>query len=295
MANHPRLVVVSGLSGSGKSSVIKSLEDLGFFCIDNLPPPLLGKFIELCGQSRNNVTKAVLGIDIRERDFLDNFLNLFDQLLEEGYPLELLFVEADNEVLVRRFSETRRPHPLTREGSLMDGIRMEREKLSELRKRADRVLDTSEYNVHQLRERILQEYSDVGERQLILSLTSFGYKFGIPHDLDLLFDVRFLKNPNFEPKLKGYTGEHPLVQAYILSAPETQLFLDKLYGFMDFLLPLYEKEGKCYLNIGIGCTGGQHRSVAITHLLAEHLKEHGLSIQCRNRDMPTGPIETSAC
>jgi UPF0042 nucleotide-binding protein len=294
MANHPRLVIVSGLSGSGKSSVIKSLEDLGFFCIDNLPPPLLGKFIELCGQSRNNVTKAVLGIDIRERDFLDNFLGLFDQLLEEGYPLELLFVEADNEVLVRRFSETRRPHPLAREGPVMDGIRMEREKLSELRKRADRILDTSEYNVHQLRERVVRDYSDAGKRQLTIALISFGYKFGIPHDLDLLFDVRCLKNPNFEPKLKGYTGEHPLVQAHILSAPETPLFLDKLYGFMDFLLPLYEKEGKCYLNIGIGCTGGRHRSVAIVHLLAGHLKERGLPIHFRHRDMTISPLETSA-
>ncbi len=288
MATHLRLVIVSGLSGSGKSCVIKSLEDLGFFCIDNLPPPLLGKFIELCGQSRNDVTKAALGIDIRERDFLGNSLSLFDQLLKEGCPLELLFVEADNEVLLRRFSETRRPHPLARGRSVMEGILQEREALSELRKRADRVLDTSAYNVHQLKEKIVQEYADEGTPQrLTLSLTSFGYKFGIPQDLDLLFDVRFLKNPNFEPELKEYTGEHPLVQAYILSAPETKLFLDKLSGFLDFLLPLYEKEGKSYLTIGIGCTGGKHRSVAMVQLLANDLSARGFPAHYRHRDMMT--------
>lgn len=281
-----RLVVISGLSGSGKSYVIKYFEDLGFFCIDNLPPPLLPKFVELCNQSRSHITKAALGIDIRERDFLGHFLNIFDQLKKEGYQMELLFLEANDEVLVRRFSETRRPHPLARDGSVIDGIRQEREKLSDLRKRADKILDTSNYHVHQLKEVITQYYLEKGENNhLNISLISFGYKFGIPYDLDLLFDVRFLSNPNFERELKPLTGEHPRIQSYIISQPEAKIFLEKLYDFLDFLVPLYEKEGKSYLTIGIGCTGGRHRSVSIVNLLREHLQARGLQVHWRHRDL----------
>lgn len=281
-----RLVVISGLSGSGKSYVIKYFEDLGFFCIDNLPPPLLPKFVELCNQSRSHITKAALGIDIRERDFLGHFLNIFDQLKEEGYQMELLFLEASDEVLVRRFSETRRPHPLARDGSVIDGIRLEREKLSDLRKRADKILDTSNYHVHQLKEVITQYYLEKGENHhLNISLISFGYKFGIPYDLDLLFDVRFLSNPNFERELKPLTGEHPRVQSYITSQPDAKVFLEKLYNFLDFLVPLYEKEGKSYLTIGIGCTGGRHRSVCVVNLLREHLQAKGLQVHWRHRDL----------
>jgi UPF0042 nucleotide-binding protein len=285
-AKNVRLVVISGLSGSGKSYVIKYFEDLGFFCIDNLPPPLLPKFVELCNQSRSHITKAALGIDIRERDFLGHFLNIFDQLKEEGYQMELLFLEASDEVLVRRFSETRRPHPLARDGSVIDGIRLEREKLSDLRKRADKILDTSNYHVHQLKEVITQYYLERGENNhLNISLISFGYKFGIPYDLDLLFDVRFLSNPNFERELKPLTGEHPRIQSYVTAQPEAKIFLEKLYGFLDFLVPLYEKEGKSYLTIGIGCTGGRHRSVTIVNLLREHLQAKGLQVHWRHRDL----------
>ncbi|MBI3802870.1 MAG: RNase adapter RapZ [Nitrospirae bacterium] len=285
-AKNVRLVVISGLSGSGKSYVIKYFEDLGFFCIDNLPPPLLPKFVELCNQSRSNITKAALGIDIRERDFLGHFLNIFDQLKEEGYQMELLFLEADDEVLVRRFSETRRPHPLARDGSIVEGIRLERQKMNDLRRRADKILDTSNYHVHQLKEVITQYYLEKGDnRHLNISLISFGYKFGIPYDLDLLFDVRFLANPNFERDLKSLTGEHSRVQNYITAQPEAKFFLEKLYDFLDFLVPLYEKEGKSYLTIGIGCTGGRHRSVSIVNFLREHLQGKGLQVHCRHRDL----------
>lgn len=281
-----RLVVISGLSGSGKSYVIKYFEDLGFFCIDNLPPQLLPKFVELCTQSRNDITKAALGIDIRERDFLGNFLNVFDQLKEEGYQMELLFLEARDEILLRRFSETRRPHPLAKGGSIVEGIKLEREKLQELRKQADQIIDTSDYHVHQLKEVITRYYLEKGEnKHLNLSLISFGYKFGIPYDLDLLFDVRFLSNPNFEKELKPLTGEHPRVQDYIMAQSETKTFLEKLYGFLDFLVPLYEKEGKSYLTIGIGCTGGRHRSVAVVNLLRAHLQKKGAQVHCRHRDI----------
>lgn len=281
-----RLVIISGLSGSGKSYVIKYFEDLGFFCIDNLPPQLLPKFVELCTQSRNDITKAALGIDIRERDFLGNFLNVFDQLREEGYQMELLFLEARDEILQRRFSETRRPHPLAKGGSIVEGIKLEREKLQELRKRADKIIDTSDYHVHQLKEVITRYYLERGEnKHLSLSLISFGYKFGIPYDLDLLFDVRFLSNPNFERELKPLTGEDARVRSYIMAQSETKTFLEKLFGFLDFLVPLYEKEGKSYLTIGIGCTGGRHRSVTIVNLLREHLVKKGVQVHYRHRDI----------
>ena len=285
-AKKVRLVIISGLSGSGKSYVIKYFEDLGFFCIDNLPPQLLPKFVELCTQSRNDITKAALGIDIRERDFLGNFLNVFDQLKEQGYQMELLFLEAREEILLRRFSETRRPHPLAKGGSIVEGIKLESEKLQELRKRADKIIDTSDYHVHQLKEVITRYYLEKGEnKHLNLSLISFGYKFGIPYDLDLLFDVRFLSNPNFERELKPLTGEDPRVQNYVMEQPETKTFLEKLYGFLDFLVPLYEKEGKSYLTIGIGCTGGRHRSVAVVNLLRGYLQRKGAQVHCRHRDI----------
>ncbi len=281
-----RLVIISGLSGSGKSSAIKYLEDLGFFCIDNLPPPLLPKFVELCRQSREGIIKAAVGVDIRERDFLANFLNVFDELREAGYQAELLFLEARDDILLRRFSETRRPHPLAREGSVFDGIKLEREKLKGLRKRADRILDTSDYHVHQLKGVLTQTYfGDQADHEMRLSLISFGFKFGIPTDLDLLFDVRFLSNPNFQETLKAFTGENPLVQKYLLDLPETNMFLTRLYDFLDFLLPLYKKEGKSYLTVGVGCTGGRHRSVAMVHLLRAHLQETGRKVHYHHRDI----------
>lgn len=281
-----RLVIISGLSGSGKSSVIKYLEDLDFFCIDNLPPQLLLKFVELCSQSREGIVKAAVGVDIRERDFLSNFLNVFEELREAGYQAELLFLEARDDVLLRRFSETRRPHPLAREGSVIDGIKLEREKLDGLRKHADRILDTSDYHVHQLEGVLTQTYfGDQADHRMRLSLISFGFKFGIPTDLDLLFDVRFLSNPNFQETLKPLTGENPLVQRYLLDLPEANMFLERLYNFLDFLLPLYKKEGKSYLTIGMGCTGGRHRSVAVVHLLRGHLQTRGFKVHYHHRDI----------
>ncbi|MFQ5780809.1 MAG: RNase adapter RapZ [Nitrospiria bacterium] len=284
-----RLVIISGLSGSGKSSVIKYLEDFDFFCIDNLPPQFLPKFVELCSQSREGITKAAVGIDIRERDFLLNFLSVFERLREEGYRMELLFLEARDEILLRRFSESRRPHPLAKGGAIIDGIKLERDKLYGLRKRADRILDTSDYHVHQLKSVLAQYFLEKqAERPLSLSLISFGYKFGIPSDLDLLFDVRFLNNPNFQEALKPLTGESPEVLAYLLALSEMKVFLEKLYDFLEFLIPLYEKEGKSYLTIGIGCTGGRHRSVAVVHLLSGYLQKKGLQFRCRHRDIGQG-------
>jgi len=285
-AKEVRLVVISGLSGSGKSCAIKCFEDLGFFCVDNLPPQLLPKFIDLCKQSRNPIARAAIGIDIRERSFLQDFLKVYDHLIEAGDQLELLYLQARDEILHRRFSETRRPHPLSAEGSVLEGISREHDILQDLRGRADRVIDTSDFNVHQLKESITHYYFEKKKgRHFNLSLTSFGYKSGIPYDLDLLFDVRFLKNPYFVAALKPLTGQDPSVRDYVLGSQEARQFLEKLFALLDFLLPLYEKEGKSYLTIGIGCTGGRHRSVAIATRLAAHLKAKGFQTHLRHRDL----------
>jgi len=281
-----RIVIISGLSGSGKSCAIKCFEDLGFFCIDNLPPQLLPKFVRLCRQSRSEITRAAIGIDVRERSFLNNFLIVFDRLIEEGYQVELLFLHARNEILQRRFSETRRPHPLAKEGTVVDGINREREILQDLRKRADRVIDTSDYHMQQLKELITGYYiGHEKDRHLNLSLTSFGYKYGTPYDLDLLFDVRFLSNPFLIDELRPLTGNDLPVKNYILGLPETKIFLDKLYQLLDFLFPLYEREGKSYLTIGIGCTGGRHRSVAILNLIKDDMQGKGTKVLFKHRDI----------
>lgn len=281
-----RVVIVSGLSGSGKSHVLRCFEDFGFFCVDNLPPPLLPKFAELCDQSVQGIRQVALGIDIRERDFLDEFFVIFDKLKTLGYPIEILFLEARDEVLVRRFSETRRPHPLAKDLPVIEGIRLERQRLQDLRKRADRILDTSDFSVHQLKEAIARYYKrDQSGLHLQITLVSFGYKFGIPYELDLLFDVRFLPNPNFVEQLKEHTGRDPRVKEYVLKETEAQLFLDGLFRLLDVTLPLYEREGRSYLTIGIGCTGGKHRSVAVVERLRDYLKDKGYVPLVRHRDI----------
>ncbi len=285
-AKSVRTVIVSGLSGSGKSNVVKFFEDLGYFCVDNLPPPLLSNLMDLCSKSEGGIRRLALGIDIRERDFLDDFLNEFNRFRKEGYEIELLFLETRDDIVQRRFSETRRPHPLSKWGSVIDGVRLEREKLLPLKRCADKILDTSDYHVHQLKEIITRIYFENGQgTDLNVSLVSFGFKYGIPQDLDLLFDVRFLRNPNFEQELKHLTGEDPRIQSYIMDSVETKSFLEKLSGFLDFLLPRYAKEGKHYLMIGIGCTGGKHRSVTIANILEGDIKAKGFRVRCRHRDI----------
>lgn len=281
-----QFVIISGLSGSGKSYAIRFFEDLGFFCVDNLPPQLLPKFVELCIQSRERVDRVALGVDIRERVFLDTFLNTYDALKEEGYRMELVFLEAEDEVLVRRFSETRRPHPLARDQSVLDGIHLEREKLSNLRERADTIIDTSDFTVHQLKDLIARHYPGHEKgRKLNIFLISFGYKYGIPYDSDLLFDVRFLGNPNFVGELKPLTGQDPPVMEFVFAQPESKVFLEKVADLLNYLIPLYEKEGKSYLTIGIGCTGGRHRSVAVVNQLRESLMKQGHQVRYHHRDL----------
>lgn len=280
-----RVVFITGLSGSGKSNAIKCFEDLGFFCVDNLPTALLPKFTELCTQSGSEISKVAIGIDVRERGFFKNFLEVLDEIKKENYNIEILFLEASDEALIRRFSETRRPHPIAKGGSIIDGIRLERETLSELRKRADKIIDTTNYNVHQLKEVLTKYYLELEGKRLTISFISFGYKYGIPYDVDLIFDVRFIQNPNFVKELKPLKGNDKMVMDYILKFMETKAFLEKLRDFLKFLIPMYEKEGKSYLTIGIGCTGGRHRSVAVSEILKDYLKMNGYSINIRHRDI----------
>ncbi|MBI3610659.1 MAG: RNase adapter RapZ [Nitrospirae bacterium] len=281
-----KLVIVSGLSGSGKTTALKCFEDLGFFCVDNLPPTLLPVFANLCMQSSSRIKKVAVGMDIRERDFLQDFLTVSDRMKHDGYSHELIFFEAKDEVLVRRFSETRRPHPLAKNRLVLEGIRQEREELAELKRRSDRIIDTSAFTIHQLKEVVSQYYADRGEsRKPSITIISFGYKYGIPYEIDLLFDARFLQNPNFVAELKPLTGEDPAVRKYIFERPEARKFIDQVKSFLAFLIPFYEKEERPYLTVAIGCTGGRHRSVAVAHRLSTDLKAAHYEVTVRHRDI----------
>ncbi len=279
-----KIIIITGLSGSGKSYAIKSLEDMGFFCVDNLPSALVPKFIELCSQSGKGITRIALGIDAREKDFLGSFGKLIDEL-KSNSDLEVLFLEASDEVLARRFSETRRPHPIGKGKPLTESIRLERQMMEEVRRRADRIIDTSALTIHQLRDELSRKYRDNGSQELTLTITSFGFKYGVPYDADLVFDVRFLPNPNFAPLLKDMTGKQKPVQEFVKKKGLSSAFLRKISGLLDFLLPLYTSEGKNYLTIAIGCTGGRHRSVAVAEFLKERMKDKKMEITVRHRDI----------
>jgi UPF0042 nucleotide-binding protein len=282
----PRLLIITGLSGSGKTHVARALEDIGWFCVDNLPSALIPRFAELIRGSAE-LRRSALVVDMREREFLKQFPHVFRQLRGRGgLGMNVLFLEADEKVLVRRFSETRRPHPLAINQPAIEGIREEREALKPIRKMADLILDTSDYTVHQLRDYIREHYDVRHEASpLVLSVMSFGYKYGVPSEADLVFDVRFLPNPNFVPSLKPLTGNHAPVIRYMRRQKDTAVFLDKLKSFLSYVVPRYIKEGKSYLTIGIGCTGGRHRSVMIANALAEALGRRGHPVRVRHRDL----------
>lgn len=281
-----RLVIISGLSGSGKSYAIKCFEDLGFFCVDNLPPALLPRFAELCVQRGRDVQNVALGMDIREREFFADFFGNLDSLKSLGYSVHLLFLEARDEILVRRFSESRRPHPLLPQSPVLEGVRVERERLIELRRRADRIIDTSDLTVHELKDLLARHYLQQLEgNRITISLLTFGFKFGVPYDVDLLFDVRFLRNPNFVADLKHLTGEDARVQSFVLDDPNAKVFLDHLQSLFQFLLPLFERERRSYLTIGFGCTGGRHRSVTIATSVKSGFASLGYEVVLRHRDL----------
>lgn len=280
-----RFVIITGLSGAGKSEAVRALEDLGFFCVDNLPPTLIPKFAELASQSEGKIDRIALVVDIRSREFFDKLFYVLDDLEEMGVNYEILFLEASDEALVRRFKETRRRHPLSAEGGIVEGLSEERRKLEQVREKASRIIDTSNITPKQLRERIASSFSQKSPSKGIdVIIVSFGFKHGIPMDADLVFDVRFLPNPHYVDALRPLTGESDAVRDYVFRSKVTKSFLDKLFELMGFLLPQYTKEGKTQLIIGIGCTGGRHRSVAIANRLAGFLKEQGYNVTVEHRD-----------
>lgn len=281
----PEFLVITGLSGSGKTHVSRALEDSGWFCVDNLPTALIPRLADLILAS-DELRRSALVVDIRERDFLRRFPKIYRDIRGRKLRASLVFLEAEDKVLLRRFSETRRPHPLAVNQPILDGIREERDALRPIRKMADLILDTSAYTVHQLRDYIREHYDlRAGGRPLVLSVTSFGYKFGLPPEADLVFDVRFLPNPNFTPSLKRLTGQHPAVVRYLRRQQETGLFLRKLGSFLAWVIPRYQRESKSYLTVAIGCTGGRHRSVMVARAVAQDLRKRGYEVQVRHRDM----------
>ena len=280
------LVIISGLSGSGKSHALKAFEDAGYFCIDNLPPALLPTFVELCNQQNGEITNVALGVDVRERVFFSDLVGILERVKGLGHSVHLLFLEAREEVLVRRFSESRRPHPLLPQLPVLEAVRIEKERVAELRRHADRIIDTSDLTVHELRELLTREFQrEPSARKLTISLLTFGYKFGVPYDIDLLFDVRFLKNPYFVPDLKPLPGDDPRVRAFVLNDSDAVALIGQLEGLLKFLIPYFEREQRSYLTIAIGCTGGRHRSVAVAGCLAESLSAMGHQVTLKHRDI----------
>jgi RNase adapter protein RapZ len=279
-----QLVILTGLSGSGKSTVLKTFEDLGFYCVDNLPVDLIPTFSELHMHGGGEIERAALLVDAREGEQIERLPTLFRELRKE-YGARLVFIEASEEALLRRFSETRRPHPLGRGLSVREGLRRERELMEPIRKLADVVIDTTKFNVHELRHLITKRFQHSDRSPLLVSVVSFGYRFGIPSDADLVFDVRFLPNPHFVPSLRRYSGKHARVARYIRSFPQSREFLRRIEGLLAYLIPLYIREGKSYLTIAIGCTGGRHRSVTLSEALAKDLARRGYSAKAVHRDI----------
>lgn len=282
-----RFVIVTGLSGAGKTQAIRSLEDLGYFCIDNLPPTLIPKFAQVCYESESKINKIALVIDIRGGEFFDDLFESLKYLKNAGYKYEILFLDADDEVLIKRFKESRRKHPLAPNGRILNGIQLEREKLKKLYDIANNVIDTSRLATRELREKINSIYQEDGqiESKLIVTVVSFGFKYGIPVDSDLVFDVRFLPNPFYIPELKRFSGIEKPVKDYVMSFKQTREFVDKVEDLLEFLMPNYLKEGKRQLIVSIGCTGGRHRSVTIANEIYERLKKGGAVVNIDHRDI----------
>jgi len=275
-------IVLTGLSGAGKSVALNAFEDSGYFCVDNLPTSLIKTFVHLCYKTPN-ISKIAIGVDIRERKFSANLAEAISSL-RKTQKIEIIFLEAKDDVIIRRFKDTRRPHPLGYR-DLKKAIHREVNMLSKIRDMADRIIDTSSLSPHQLRKNIIKLYSEEKEKPMTVSLISFGYKYGIPSEIDLLLDVRFLPNPNFIEELKPFNGTTAKVKNFVLGKRETKNFLDKLYSLLDFLIPQYKGEGRSYLSIGIGCTGGKHRSPAIAGEIKKILKKQKLNVAVIHRDL----------
>ena len=284
----PRLLVITGLAGSGKTHVSRALEDAGWFCVDNLPTALMPSFVELILRSPE-LRRSALVVDVRERGFLEAFPGVYRRLRSRGLAVSLLFLEADERTLLRRFSETRRPHPLAVGEPPIEGIRTEREALRPIRRMADVILDTSRFTVHQLRDYVHERYDVSAEgRPMVIAIISFGYKYGLPPEADVVFDVRFLPNPNFVPRLRRRTGADPAVVRYLQRQPDTRAFLRRSLSLLSFVAPRHEREGRRYLTIAVGCTGGRHRSVMVANGIGAALRRDRHQVRVYHRDARQG-------
>jgi RNase adapter protein RapZ len=282
--NFRQLVILTGLSGSGKGSILNTFEDLGYYCVDNLPVSLIPAFSELYVEGVGEIERAALLVDVREGEQLERLPQIYRKLRAER-PATLFFIEASDEALLRRFSETRRPHPLSGGDSIADGIREERRRMAPIRRLADVIIDTTKFNVHELRQLIIDRFQNPGRRPLLVSVVSFGFRYGIPADADLVFDVRFLPNPHFVPRLRAFSGKDPRVARYIRSFPQTGEFLRRIESLLAYLIPHYIREGKSYLTVALGCTGGRHRSVALAEVIRRSLQHKGHAAKVVHRDL----------
>lgn len=280
------LVIITGMSGSGKHTAFNAFEDLGYFCVDNLPTSLISRLIQMSDASGGELQELAIVIDVRLGEPLEGFEKLFGEIRQSHPHAKIIFVDASTEVLARRYGETRRLHPLAQETTLLEGIRAERRRLASVRTLADLVIDTSDFSVHDLRDFIYQNFQRTDQEEVLnVSLVSFGFKNGIPHNSELVFDVRFLPNPYFVPALKEQTGNDPSVAQYMLKQPETGEILGRIHDMLEYLLPKYSREGKKYLTISIGCTGGRHRSVLVANELQKRLKKKGRKVNLIHRDL----------
>ena len=282
-----RFIIVTGLSGAGKSEATNALEDMGYFCVDNLPPKLIKKFAEVCKQSKGSIDKVALVMESRGGIFFEALFESLSELSKEQFQYEILFLDTSDEVLVKRFKEKRRSHPLAPGGRVITGIELERQKLRDVKDKADVIIDTSKYAIKDLREEMARKFGDkeMPEKQMAITILSFGFKYGIPVDSDLVFDVRFIPNPFYIPELKPFSGNDEPVKNYVMEQTETQTFLQKANDMFEFLIPNYQKEGKRQLIISIGCTGGRHRSVAIANSIYETLRANNHDVYIEHRDI----------
>lgn len=284
------IAIISGLSGSGKSTAVRALEDNGFYCIDNMPATFIPTFVELCQHSTTGLSRVAFVVDIRSQEFLEDFQRVVKGLKEGGHQVRILFLESSDETLIRRYSETRRRHPLEKERglSLRDAVSQERGEMAFLRETADEIVETSDLTVHQLGKVIVERVLTPVPRKMKVTFLSFGYSYGVPPESDIVMDVRFLPNPFFVKELRALTGEDTSVEEYVLEKEDTTDFLERFRNLIEYLIPQYEKEGKSYLTIAVGCTGGKHRSVVIADHLAEIFRKQGKDITVRHRDMERG-------